>query len=974
MRTYQFPFLALQSDQLFYLSMTQEMCKVDKTGDVLPNKLRANTILMNEKAFIDAFTCPLGSPMNPLYKCHLFQKTNYTIPPTTPAPQTTTTTTLKTTTTTTTQKPTTTTTQKPTTQTTTTQRPTTTTQRPPPTTTLRLTTTTQRPTTTTQRPTTTTQRSTTTTQRPTTTTQRPTTTTTTQKPTTTTEKSTTTTKRPTTTTERPTTQRPTTTEITTTEKPTTITTKRPITTEKPTTTPTTKGPTMTPTTTITTRTSSTTPTTTITTSAPITVTTTLSTTTSTQINPTTTSSPKTTKIPTTTVNVPSTSPAVTEPQTCQTGFCYSLGFLLYSRMDEFVNPCDDFYQYACGGWVYGREALVALNLYNESRNSVIEDVRFNFREELKAMVESNVTSDDSEYLQVLKLHYQSCLMSNDPQQVQRVTSDMQIILEILGVGSDLQSFMGISTMHLIVGTDMGGSGIFDYRLVKAVVDNTTTKILQLSPSSLYLKDDAYLSPYENNSIAKKYLERIVPVLQKVNINLRPQTAGENITDILIEKMKEVFAFEQELAKAILFTGFEANIDITVQELEQRYPNIEWVYMLPYQQTFSDTPIRIVNPSFFQTLDQLFNQTNDDVIVMYIYTRAVLTGLLPYTPLAIRKSMDGIYGNDSSVPFSAGHCLDSTLSLLNEEFHEEYRNKHREDITVKTSYFTKFSNQLKQILRNYLSGPNEFSNSTAERILSSLGLLDVQFPSTPSIPWTVTLSNTLEVSFLNRANTALQLKTFRELDNLGVPLTKADFAWDGTFIGFDSSLNAIGIPYPILNFHYSVDPQFPAITTSGWHIAKELTRVVLGDFSFSPLDWSFESLVKFSEERECYNSQASDDNGVLNDIKTGDVMTGGVALDLVTKVYSDHVTSGDIKEVVLPDPSNFITPQQLFYLTFAQQTCEVDKKSGIVSSQYRVNKILRNSEEFQQAFSCPTGSPMNADRKCQLLSGLGKNLS
>jgi hypothetical protein len=38
--------------------------------------------------------------------------------------------------------------------------------------------------------------------------------------------------------------------------------------------------------------------------------------------------------------------------------------------------------------------------------------------QISAMVEANATDDDSEYLQLIKLHYQSCLLSNDQQQVQ----------------------------------------------------------------------------------------------------------------------------------------------------------------------------------------------------------------------------------------------------------------------------------------------------------------------------------------------------------------------------------------------------------------------------------------------------------------------------------------------------------------------------------------------------------------------------
>lgn len=245
-------------------------------------------------------------------------------------------------------------------------------------------------------------------------------------------------------------------------------------------------------------------------------------------------------------------------------------------------------------------------------------------------------------------------------------------------------------------------------------------------------------------------------------------------------------------QAIQFGGFEPDIDIKTEELEQRYPNIDWVYMLPYQQTFSETPIRIVNPSFFQTLDQLFNSTNEDVISMYIYTKAVLTALLPYAPLAIRKSMDGIYNNDTSEPFSTGHCLDSTLSMLKDEFHEEYRIKYRDQIDVQTSYYSNLSTTIKETLRTYLSSSSEFSAFTTDTILAKLQQLDIRFPSAPQIPWSVTLSNTLDVSYLYRARATNQVNMYRELDTIGSPVTQPELAWNEAFIRFDFSTNALGM--------------------------------------------------------------------------------------------------------------------------------------------------------------------------------------
>ena len=60
-----------------------------------------------------------------------------------------------------------------------------------------------------------------------------------------------------------------------------------------------------------------------------------------------------------------------------------------------------------------------------------------------------------------------------------VTDDMKVLLDVFGIGSDLSSYLGPPLMHYILGTDFGGSGLFDYSVVRVVVDQTPTKVLMV---------------------------------------------------------------------------------------------------------------------------------------------------------------------------------------------------------------------------------------------------------------------------------------------------------------------------------------------------------------------------------------------------------------------------------------------------------------------------------------------------------------
>lgn len=214
-------------------------------------------------------------------------------------------------------------------------------------------------------------------------------------------------------------------------------------------------------------------------------------------------------------------------------------------------------------------------------------------------------------------------------------------------------------------------------------------------------------------------------------------------------------------------------------------------MLPAQQNFAGTPIRVVQPSYFQSLDQLFNVTNEDIIAMHIYIKAVLTGVLPHTPLVIRKSMEGIYGNDTSSPFSRGYCLDSVLNLLNKEIHHEYRLQYKEEIQTKTTYYLSLSQRINETLYNHITSTSDFSDITSERIRTKLTQLKFQFPEDPQISWTVSIFNTPDISFLYRANAAIQVKRYQEFDTIGIPATQSDIAWADTSIQLDSNLNVLG---------------------------------------------------------------------------------------------------------------------------------------------------------------------------------------
>ncbi|XP_049514995.1 membrane metallo-endopeptidase-like 1 [Dermacentor silvarum] len=138
-------------------------------------------------------------------------------------------------------------------------------------------------------------------------------------------------------------------------------------------------------------------------------------------------------------------------------------------------------------------------------------------------------------------------------------------------------------------------------------------------------------------------------------------------------------------------------------------------------------------------------------------------------------------------------------------------------------------------------------------------------------------------------------------------------------------------------------------------------------------WSNETEEEFNKRKACFihqygsivnpvtKSQIHGENTVGENIADN----GGVRLAFATHVR----LSEDDNVQVLPGLEEF-TPEQLFFISYALLWCRStrpeigDEVMSDVHSpnRYRVNIPLRNMEEFEAAFQCKTGAPMQAGPK------------
>jgi putative endopeptidase len=243
------------------------------------------------------------------------------------------------------------------------------------------------------------------------------------------------------------------------------------------------------------------------------------------------------------------------------------------------------------------------------------------------------------------------------------------------------------------------------------------------------------------------------------------------------------------------------------------------------------------------------------------------------------------------------------------------------------------------------------------------------------------------SYLNNVHEATAFEFHRQLDKIGKPVDREEWGMTPPTINayYDPQLNSINFPAGILQPPYfdskMEDPvNYGAI---GMVIGHELTHGFDDegrkfDAQGNLRDWWTPEDAKTYEQRgECIASEYTEEipeagvkqNGHLTQGEdTAD--NGGLRLAFmaVNNNLQAEGKSLDAKE------ADGWTPRQKFFVSYAYSSCEQVRpefmRTLVLTNphsipKYRVNNVVSNMPEFQEAFTCKKGSPMVRANQCRV---------
>jgi endothelin-converting enzyme/putative endopeptidase len=641
-----------------------------------------------------------------------------------------------------------------------------------------------------------------------------------------------------------------------------------------------------------------------------------------------------------------------------------------ASMDTKVDPCTDFYRYACGGWL-AKNPVPADQPSWGRFNELIERNRALLRNILEKASDPAAKRTPDEVK--LGEFYSSCM---DEKGVEALgASPMKPHLDgiaAMKTSADLPGEIsrlfagGFSTFFSLSSTQ-------DYKDATSVIADLDQAGLGLPEKDYYLRTDA-----SSAEMRDKYLAHMRRMFALAGYDAAASSAAAS----------SVMRFETMLAQASM-GKVERRVPentyhkMTAQELAALAPAIDWAGLFAAAGAPGIRVVNVDSPDFIRKTGEMIKTVPLEDWKNYFAWNVIRQSAPLLSKAFVDENFDfygRTLGGAKELKPRWKRCVRFTDNALGDLTGKAFVERAFSP-AAKTAAIEMVKN-IEKALGSDIGGQDWMSPKT--RVLAAKKLAAIENKMGYPDKWRN--YSGLEVRhgdwFGNSARADL-FELHRQLGKIGKPVDRGD--WDMTAptvnAYYHPTLNTINFPAGILQppfFDAALDPavNYGAI---GGVIAHELThgfddqgRKFDGDGNMN--EWWTETDAKEYEKRsECFVKEYSSFTVAGNLPVNGKLTLGENTADNGGLRLALMALNGD--SVIKPaKPIDGFTQEQRVFLGWAQVWCENTSDAAIrmqvltdphPPSENRVNGVVINMPEFAKAFGCAKGSPMTTEHPCRL---------
>jgi putative endopeptidase len=643
-----------------------------------------------------------------------------------------------------------------------------------------------------------------------------------------------------------------------------------------------------------------------------------------------------------------------------------------TSMDKSFDPCVDFYKYSCNGWI--------------KKNPIPGD-------QASWDVYGKLADENQQYLwgllqtaalprakrtpaeQKIGDYFSACM--DEPAIERAGAAPLKPELDSIAAlksANQLGNLLG--RLHLAVrgsGMMFGFGSDQDFGDATQVIAFATAGGLGLPDRDYYTKDDT-----KSEDIRKKYVAHVQRMFELLGDS--PAAAAQN--------SQTVMRIETTLAKASL-TRVERRDPhklyhkMKVADLQALTPAFRWRDYFSAAGVGNTSELNVTEPEFYKQLGLL--QTSEPLSNWQTYLRwHLVQSRAPYLSSKFvqadfdffRKYLRGVEANRPRWKRCVNYVDRDLGEALGQVFVAKTFGPEVKKATVD------MVKQIDDAMEGRIRNLDWMGDETKKQALEKLhGMRNkIGYPD----KWRDYSSlNIVRGDFIGNVARSTVFESKRELTKIGKPVDKGEWGMTPPTVNayYNPQMNDINFPAGVLQpplYDFKLDDA-PNYGNTGATIGHELTHGF--DDEGRQFDaqgnlrdwWTAEDAKQFEQRASCVVDQYATYT-IVDNIKINSKLTegedvadlGGTILGYVA--WKNATKDKDLK------PIEGFSPDQRFFIGMAQWACgdervENKRVNAITNPhsplEFRINGVVSNMPEFQQAFSCKQGQPMVNAKVCQI---------